>query len=59
VIKYQARFLILLLMNVSPAYRHSLKLLLALIFFTGTRSLAQIDPPTAKTDTIAPIPAHV
>jgi len=35
---------------ISPA------LLLALIFFTGSMTYAQIEPPTARTDTIPPIP---
>jgi Domain of unknown function (DUF4294) len=42
--------------NLLYTYRHPLKLLLILVFSTSTRSIAQIDPPTARTDTIAPIP---
>jgi hypothetical protein len=43
-------------MNFSNKYSNPMKLLLALIFFTSIHSFAQIDPPTAKTDSLAPIP---
>jgi hypothetical protein len=44
-------------MNFSNKYSNPMKLLLVLVFFSSIRSFAQIDPPTAKTDTLAPIPS--
>jgi Domain of unknown function (DUF4294) len=43
-------------MNRLPKYGLSLKLLVAVCLFISTRSFAQIVPPVANTDTIAPIP---
>lgn len=43
-------------MNCLFKYGTPLKVILALGVFISSRSFAQIDPPTARTDTIAPIP---
>ena len=45
-------------MSFSKAYHHYSKFLytLILILFISNKTFAQIDPPTARTDTIAPIP---
>ncbi len=40
-----------------PLQNMVLKTLFSLVLLTGGRALAQIDPPTAKTDTIAPVPS--